>query len=188
MSEIEQPAPLAPEPPSEKPAAVVPAPEPPKQQRKWWPWAAVGVVVCLGVGAGLAVALHGSDGNTPAETFTLSGTITIDDGAAGTPNDHPSFSAFGDECEGVNGYSDLTPGTAVIVAGADGQTVATGSLSKGTPGPVGPWNEPQECAVPFAVPGVPDDLSSYAVTVSHRGTQVFTLAEAKAGISLSIGQ
>jgi len=39
----------------------------------------------------------------------------------------------------------------------------------------------------FSVRGVPRGLPSYSVTISHRGTEVYTPEAAQAGVALEIG-
>jgi hypothetical protein len=87
-------------------------------------------------------------------------------------------------CQGEGPYSDLVPGTAVVVTGPQGQVLGTGALGEGVPdmGTVLP-----SCVLPFSVSDIPLNEASYSVTVSHRGTQVFTPDVAHAGIGLTIG-
>jgi len=83
-------------------------------------------------------------------------------------------------CYGTGGYSDLRPGAQVVVADADGKTLAIGELGVGSGAAVA-------CVLPFTVTGVPAGKKFYGVSVSHRGTVQFTEAELKAGASLTIG-
>jgi hypothetical protein len=41
--------------------------------------------------------------------------------------------------------------------------------------------------MPFMVQGVPRGLPTYSVTISHRGTDVYTQEEAQAGVALEFG-
>jgi hypothetical protein len=83
-------------------------------------------------------------------------------------------------CEGTGGYSDMTPGTAVTVADSTGNVVATGALGEGRDLGTG-------CDLTFDVPGVPAGLSEYVVTVSHRGSQVYSYQRAQQPIELTLG-
>lgn len=136
---------------------------------RWYLAALVAVAVVLGI-----VAAAGGFG---AGSFTMTGTLILVDqtslGASAQVDKAP--------CEGTGGFSDLSPGTAVLVQDSTGQTLATGSLGAGareaTSG---------ACLMPFTVPAVKDGLSSYSVTISHRGTQVVSAADAHGDVILSI--
>jgi len=110
------------------------------------------------------------------KTFTLNGNITLTD-ITGS-----GIRSNGMDCQGSGPYSDLSPGTAVLVADSTGKTIATGTLEIGSV-----IQNSGGCVIPFSVLSVKDGLSNYSVTVSHRGTQVVALSEAHAGISLTIG-
>lgn len=110
-----------------------------------------------------------------AATFTMSGAITIE----GTPT--VEFAVNDDEsCEGIDGFSDLGRGVAVVIGDARGHTVATGSLDPGVASLT-------SCELPWHVSGVPANLSEYTVTISHRGTQVVPGGEATQPLELTIG-
>lgn len=127
--------------------------------------------------AALAVVIVALAGGFGAGTFTMTGTLILVDQTS------LSASAQVDKtpCQGTGGFSDLSPGTAVLVQDSTGQTLATGSLGAG-------WRDGASgaCMLPFTVADVRDGLSAYSVTISHRGTQVFTAANAHSGITLSI--
>lgn len=150
-----------------------------------------GVAALLAVGAiggGIGYAIGQSSGSSsPAArlvggtpgTFTLTGSITL---VPSTNVDVVTITYGSGTCQGVGPYSDMTPGTAVLVADSQGRTVATGSLEAGlTSSDAGP------CRLPFEVPNVPSGLASYSVTVSHRGTQVVSSEEAQTGVNLTLG-
>ena len=85
-----------------------------------------------------------------------------------------------DGCQGDGGFGDITPGTAVTVAGGTGQTLGIGALGGGQE------DENSACVFPFDV-AVPGGQSVYTVTISHRGTQTFTPAQVASGITLTLG-
>ncbi|MGH3438120.1 MAG: hypothetical protein ACRDRN_16835 [Sciscionella sp.] len=170
------------------------SPTPPRRSRKW-PWivAAAVVVVAGGIGGGFAIA--GTSGAAPhaVAAFSVSGTLTITDPQAGLSYDAGGITApSADSCHGSGPYSDLTPGTAVTVANPRGQIVATGSI---TPGSRTIYDDGQDsyqyiatsCSMTFYVPNVPGGLASYALTISHRGTQVLTPAAAHQDVVLTLG-
>jgi hypothetical protein len=146
---------------------------PVRHDRRGWFLVLGAIVVAAGIILG-AIALTG--GFAPDE-FTLRGNITITDDDTFAPG----ILSDGATCQGTGGYSDLSPGTAVIVADPTGRVVATGALANGVDLGAG------SCMLPFSVPGVPGGLASYSVTVSHRGTQVVGPGEAHSGVLLSIG-
>lgn len=151
--------------------------------------------VVLGVVTFLAIA-HGGKNPIPgrltlAPTFTMQGVIELDSGYPATVEE---TSAGG--CQGMGGYGDLTLGTAVTVADPQGHVVATGKLTTGEPqmtqidAPalgLPPQNVVASCTLAFVVPNVPEGLASYAVTISHRGTQVFEATAAHDEIQLQLG-
>lgn len=156
----------------ENPGMTVPQPpaptEPAPRRNRRWLWLAIAApIVAAAVAAGFILIPRAV---TPAvPTFTLTGEITapgVGDGNGG--------------CNTTEGYSDISSGTAVIVASPTGQTVATGALAAGqiTDG---------VCQFGFSVPSVPGNLASYSITISHRGTQVLTPAAAHQPVDLTLG-
>ncbi|MFE0025210.1 hypothetical protein [Amycolatopsis sp. NPDC059021] len=159
---------------------------------------AVLAVVVAALLSGLAVYIavvkrpHASSaGGQPAPaTFTLRGSVTINNNLAG------SIGYDGTSCRGGGGFSDLTPGTAVVVANGTGQILATGSLGT-TLTAVTTMSAPLAglpaapfvtgCVLSFAVRDVPDGLPSYVLTISHRGSRVIPASEAHDGVRLVIG-
>jgi hypothetical protein len=136
------------------------------------------LVAIGGVLFGLGVFKPSPAGHSQAShsTFDISGTITIQGSAF---NDY-TLDTEDSSCIGTGGYSDMTPGTAVTVADSTGKVVATGALGQGRDLGGG-------CQISFDVPGVPTDLSKYVVSVSHRGSQVLTPAEALQPLDLTLG-
>ncbi|HEY3712850.1 MAG TPA: hypothetical protein VGL64_25960 [Amycolatopsis sp.] len=158
--------------------------------------AAVALLAAAAVGATvtyLAVKPANTAAATPgpvaSSTFLMSGSVTI-------RNDFAGSLAFPDRstCQGGGGFSDLTTGTAVKVSDGTGHVVATGALNTGAPSTttlsntlVGDAKVTSACVLGFTVNDVPDGLSSYVVTVSHRGDRVVSPTEAHAGVELTIG-
>lgn len=140
------------------------------------------------VGVGIAAWLGAFGAKTPVAvtSFQLSGTITLQDSSNGEYGTVDITSNNG-SCQGAGPYSDLSSGTAVIVANAQGQTVATGQLLAGQTDSNSDASFVDECTMPFTVPNVPIGLSNYTVTISHRGSQVVSAAEARSGVELTIG-
>jgi hypothetical protein len=116
-------------------------------------------------------------GGFSAGTFTMTGSLIIID----ETSLFPDLQTDKTDCQGTGGFSDLSPGTAVVIQDSTGQTLATGALSAGRRDPGS-----GACLMPFTVPDVKDGLGSYSVTISHRGTQVFTSANAHSGVVLTI--
>jgi hypothetical protein len=156
-----------------------PSPPPPRPKPGRVPWIISGVSMLVALGAILfGLGIFTTGGPSPlhrAGTFALTGSITLNgvefqdwlpEGNAG--------------CEGTGGYSDMTAGTAVVVADSTGKTVATGSLGTGQV-------QIDMCMLPISVPNVPGGLSEYVVTVSHRGSQVVPGAQANQPLQLTLG-
>lgn len=152
------------------------------------------VILAAGVGIGTALAGSSSKADTPAVTaatssvstaapFTLSGTFTLGLGAFQW-NRAVDGSA---PCTGFQGYSDITAGAPVVITDQAGTVVATGQLKTGSATVDASTGHATACAFSFAVQAVPD-RTFYGVTVSHRGTQNYSAAQARAGaVSLSLG-
>lgn len=179
----EQSPPLPPaeqQPPDQASSGQLPPEQQPQEQqlptrrKRKWPWLAAGSVVVIVAGIVAAVM-------TSHKTFTLQGSITLLTSAAYDLGGNTSA------CYGAGPYSDLSPGTAVVVQNGQGQTLQVGTLSYGIQVTSTTYPKTYACAMPFAVPEVPDGLSSYVVTISHRGTQVVTATEAHGGLKLTIG-
>ncbi|MFZ3468062.1 hypothetical protein ACODT3_37005 [Streptomyces sp. 4.24] len=114
-----------------------------------------------------------------ARTFTLTGTMTLND--ADNINKYVDSvsgarATYGD-CLGKGGYKDLHAGASVTVYDSTGAVIATGSLGAAKWG----GSAQMRCEWPVAVPDVPAGRGFYQVEVSHRGKLKLSEAEAKAG-------
>lgn len=182
MSDLDQPRRgyLTPPPPPYA-SPVPPAPVPPRPRQPRTPWVIAGISVLVAIGGvlfGLGVFNLAPAGHSQAShgTFDISGTVTIQ----GSAFEDYTLDTDDSSCMGTGGYSDMTPGTAVTVADSTGKIVATGALGQGLDTGGG-------CQISFDVPGVPTHLSEYVVTVSHRGSQVLTPAQAFQPLDLTLG-
>jgi hypothetical protein len=158
------------------------------------PWLVGGVAVLVlgaGVGIGLGLGGHGSGGSPAASasptspaTLSMFGSITVpflgadlfapqasDPDATGAPG-------IGDPCITAGGFTDISAGTAVTIGGPDGKTLTVTALEAGRV--TGAAGSPAQCTFDFDA-NVPDNLSEYTVTISHRGTQVFTPEQVRSG-------
>lgn len=130
--------------------------------------AVVAAVVLLGI-IGFAVSKGGShtiEGSISLATKLGDGTISLDD------YENPEE---GDECAGMGGYDDMSPGTDVTVKDEDGTLLATGSLEQGT------LTDVEDgvffiCELPFTVEDVPD-AKFYSIETGGRGGLNFSKAE-----------
>ena len=144
------------------------------------------ILVLVGVGIAAMLGLFGNNAPSPVTSFRLTGSITIVDSSNGEYGNVDITDENG-VCEGSGPYSDLSSGTAVIVANPQGQTVATGALAAGQADSSTGSVLADRCTLSFAGPDVPRGFSSYTVTISHRGSQVVSAAEAANGVELTIG-
>lgn len=151
-------------------AAIEPEPvaAPPTAQ-VWWrrrPVQLLAAAAAVAIGLGVYFAV----GSGPGQVH-VRGTLTL---AAG------GFLPANNGCQGDGGYSDITPGTAVMVGGSTGQTLGVGALSTGQE------DANSNCVFTFDV-AVPAGQSVYTVTISHRGTQTLTADQVANGIALTLG-
>jgi hypothetical protein len=129
-------------------------------------WIAAAVVVFVAAGAVLVYTMW-------PKGFDVTGSLTVS-GAGSLAR------STGQTCVGTGGYSDLHPGTPVVISDASGTTIAIGSLD---PAPFGGTT----CVFPFKVAGVPDGHDFYGVAVSNRGRLSYDAARMHQHLSLSIG-
>lgn len=154
-----------------------------------------GAVAVLAAGAGIGYALHGSSKTSPPTTptaatapssasgFTLAGQFAL--GLGAFQWDHGTDGA--NPCIGYQGYSDITAGAPVVITDQGGTTIATGQLITGSATVDSATGRATACVFSFVIPAVPD-RPFYGVTVSHRGTQQYSAADARAGnIRLTLG-
>lgn len=173
---------------------ATPPPEPPPSRR----FRFIDLTMSFILGAALAalgsfLIDHGS-GSSPASATAapspaatqigVSGYITISDISGFTDSSGASFPEAGDHCEGAGGYSDISAGTAVTIGNSAGTTLGTGALGTGTVTSASASD--LSCQLPFEV-DVPGGQSEYTVTISHRGTQVFTPTQVEGAIQLTLG-
>ncbi|MFC5673864.1 hypothetical protein [Streptomyces incanus] len=118
-------------------------------------------------GCWLIVSLIGGDASSAEKTFNTSGTLTLADSPL-------SFLDEGEDCTGLDGYSDIQRGAQVNVTGADGTLVATGELEGGKKAALG-------CEFSFTIEGIPQGSKFYTVEVSHRGGLTQTEDELRSG-------
>jgi hypothetical protein len=163
-------------PPAFIPPQPTPPPRPPAGRLPWIITTVSVVVAVVAVLFGLGVFGTGTSFLNRGNTFNMSGSITLSGAAF---QDYLPDGTGG--CQGTGGYTDMTAGTAVTVADSTGKVVATGALGAGR------VVQDTACVLPINVPGVPGGLSEYVVTVSHRGSQVFSTAQATQPIELTLG-
>ncbi len=117
------------------------------------------VVVGILAGGGIGATLF--HGGSSSSTINVHGSITLRSGAY-------NFGSGTSACSAADGYNDITPGAAVLIGDQTGATIAVGQLEPGHLAQSGAG-----CSFDFNVKA-PGGRSSYTVTVSHRGTQVFS--------------
>ena len=153
--------------------------------------AAAAAIVIAGA-AGTYLAFRPVDASPTPAAFTIHGSLAIANNFTGSI----AYDGEGTGCHGGGGFSDLLPGTAVQVANVTGQIVATGSLGWSqavsatmTAPALGVDATPVvvSCEISFTVPNVPDGLTSYILTISHRPAHVVTASEAHDRVQLNIG-
>ena len=169
-----------PEPPQPPQPPVWDTPPPAQQRRRRrWPWivGAVVVVAAVGVTVGL-IATSGGPG-----TFTVHGSMTLDDSASLGDLSSTSIVDDTDGCRGTGGYGDLVPGAEVVISDDAGKTLVITHLDRGVGAKIG--NTTTLCRFPFEAT-VPKGKHFYGFTISHRGTVKMSEAEAPAA-SLTIG-
>ncbi len=111
-------------------------------------------------------------------TISVKGTFTL---LSSDYNEYyPSILSVGGSCMGDNGYSDITPGTAVIVKNDAGTVLARTVLGTGV-------GNSASCSMPFTVE-LTEGEDSYLFSVSHRGDVSETFAQLNSsGVALSLG-
>jgi Protein of unknown function (DUF732) len=119
-----------------------------------------------------------SEGFHVLETATIAGSFTLKD-------ESPSYAASsievsGSSCTGAGGYSDVGPGTQVMVKNGKGDILTTSELESGQGGQF-------LCSFPFSFE-VTEGEDRYIVSVGRRGDLSFSFGELKAnGVALFLG-
>lgn len=136
---------------------------------------ALAALACLA----LALAACSSEPPKPQTPSALkvSGVITV------TPSNYPNVwpGEANTPCATTDGFSDIAPGTQVVITDAASKTLALGRLEVGTRDGVG------GCSFAFTVPGVPLGQQFYGIEVSHRGRLQYTADQVKLPLSLTLG-
>jgi hypothetical protein len=152
--------------PNDKPSRVATSLGKPKRNLKWSLLILAGMCV-IAVGIYFGVTRVFVD-----QTFSLSGTLTL------YSDDSPSVGQV--ECRGTGGYQDIGQGTSVSISDEAGVLLAKGNLDRGS-------QYPGFCIFAFRVADVPEGKSFYRVEVAQRGETSYTESEARARISLQLG-
>lgn len=146
--------------------SVAPAP-----QLRAAPFRAAAVGFALGAAVvGAAWGIASNSGAGARQSFTLSGTMTIQGGSVDTEG-----AGAGQPCKGINSDMGINAGTSVTVYDGSGNIVGEGTLGAGVESVTG------NCVFPVTVPGVTAGVSFYQVEVGDRGKVTLTAAEARAG-------
>lgn len=152
------------------------------------------IVIAAAIGVGVGVGIGGSGKSAPPAApapITVSGSITIPFASSDlfAPNAVDPLATgtagpgLNDPCTTTGGFTDISQGAAVTIGDSAGKTLAVVALDAGSV--QGNPGSPASCVFNFEaqVPSV----AEYTVTISHRGTQVFTLAQAQSGMNLALG-
>jgi hypothetical protein len=107
----------------------------------------VAILVLTGGGIGALLAFGGSSDKTVTGQFVLTDSATADA-----------------NCVGQGGYSDIGPGTTVILTNETGKILGSSALASGVADA-----DTGTCTYAFTIPDVPTDQAQYAIQVSHRG-------------------
>jgi hypothetical protein len=113
----------------------------------------------LTVLGGIFTWLRSESGNLPfvgTATTTVTGEFVLTDSNTARSS-----------CIGHGGYSDIGPGTQVILTNQDGKILGSSEFSTGTADTHG-----YTCTYSFTIPDVPTDQNQYSIEISHRGKVV----------------
>ena len=121
----------------------------------------------------IAVSIYSKyeSGFTTLSPIEVEGSFTLNDSDPLTYS--PSITADSNSCQGAGGYSDISPGTEVLVENGSGTVLTTTNLGVGTGSP------PTECEFTFSFTVMDGSESGYSVTISHRGELHYTAAQLK---------
>jgi hypothetical protein len=119
------------------------------------------VVVAVAVGlfySQVQSAQHATDTQTTnyANLRTVTGSFELIDSSG------CGILASGGTCQGTGGYSDIGPGSSVILKDETGTVIGSTELGTGT-------GTSTDCTFTFSMANVPDTAKFYVITVSHRG-------------------
>lgn len=89
-------------------------------------------------------------------------------------------------CFGQNDYSDIAQAAQVEITDDVGRILAVGSLDRGVP-TFDVDEVPTECTFDLHVDNVPDSATRYLVSIGDRDDTAYTLAQLKAGITITLG-
>jgi Protein of unknown function (DUF732) len=118
------------------------------------------------------------DGFHVLETVTVKGSFTLQDSMPSTF--FPSITMMGSSCQGSGGFSDVQPGTTVLVKNGAGKNLTQTQLGPGI-------GSSTMCLFPFSFE-LKEGEDQYVVSISRRGDIPFTFAQAKTlGVHLSLG-
>jgi hypothetical protein len=104
--------------------------------------------------------------------ITVRGLFTLKNS---TPNDlFPEITTLGTGCQGASGFSDIQPGTAVIIKNGTGTLLTQTTLGPGI-------GSSSSCVFAFSF-DVTEGEDQYVITISHRGDLSYTFDQLKAGL------
>jgi len=115
--------------------------------------------------------------SSSAATITVHGSLTLKIGAFENIDNT--------NCTSLEGYNDISAGTAVTIGNQNGATIAVGQLGAGHIQGSRDTGD-LRCVFGFDVPA-PYGETLYTVTISHRGTQTFSPVQAVNGADMSLG-
>lgn len=148
----------------------------PARPRTRTPWIIAGAAALVAV-VGVAAYFALSPAKvTPAEPFTLAGTVRLPDDVVKTKGLPGGY-----KCVGTKEFSDITPSAPVVVEDEDGTVLAKGAIEGSNSGG-------DECLLLFRVDEVPSGAHFYRVKVAAQPEMSFTEAEAKAGVNFALGR
>ena len=131
--------------------------------------AAAFVVLCVAAYVGLKAVSK----PTPAEAFTLTGTVHLTGNSTSTVGLPSGF-----RCAGAQNFADIGPGTPVIVADEAGKLLAKGTFDSS-------YLVRDSCNLRFSISDVPGGAKFYRVQVAGQRESTYTEAEARAGAEIS---
>lgn len=141
-----------------QPTRATPPRTPLRERRIRLGVAAAAAVAIILAGAGIWAITRSGDS---FGSINVHGSITLRSGAY-------NFGSGTSACSAADGFNDISAGTAVLIGDQTGATIAVGQLQPGHLAQAGAG-----CSFDFDVKA-PGGRLSYTVTISHRGTQVFS--------------